>query len=84
MGRTSYIGFFVDWFIESISTAALYATFILSVSIYVGIFLYIDGMVLDMRKRIISLNDVSTIRPRQLEKWSIYLTEIQFHNDIIG
>lgn len=54
--------------------------------IYVGISFYINGMVRDMKLRIVAIGKVSTDKtPRQhLQIYSLYVGEIQFHREIIG
>lgn len=88
IGRDNYIGFYIDWFIETTGGSVFIAVIILSASIYIGIFLYVNGMTTDMKMRLISIEIGSTLRPRcrplsQSEKWWIYVQEIQFHGEII-
>lgn len=51
-------------------------------------FLYINGMVADMKMRMLSMEGESPMKPRRplnkLQKWSIYEREINFHNEIVG
>lgn len=86
MGRANYIGYFVDLFVTLIGSSASFIIISMSVSIYVGIFLYITGMVKDMKMCIESIDDELKIEPPscQTEKWSIYVNGIEFHTEIIG
>lgn len=57
---------------------------------YIGIFLYINGMVKDMKMRFSSIDDSLTIKPNQTKVHLsdsirlIYVQEIEFHIEIIG
>lgn len=88
MGRDNYMGFFVDWSIEVIATTTGYMTVILSALFYIGMYLYIDGMVNDMRMELMPNRPDSFKKPRhpldQRKKWSIYVRQIEFHIEIIG
>lgn len=77
IGRTTYIGFFIDWCIEVISVLGIFVTFISAGSFYVGMCLYINGMVEDMKIRMTSLDAA------QMEIWSSNVRQIQFHNEIL-
>lgn len=87
IGRTTYIGFFIDWLIESSAGMLVDVIVILSASFYIGTFLYINGMVTDMKIRVSSIDAESTLDQRHrltpTEKWQIYQEEIQFHIAII-
>lgn len=76
IGRTCYLGFYIDWFIELTTGAACVIIIAINGSIYVGIFLYINGMVKDLKMRLSS--ELSPVRP-----WSIYIKEINHHVEII-
>lgn len=89
IGRANYMGFYIDWLIEVISSASGYAIVIMTASIYIGIFLYINGMVCDMKMRMKDLeSDFTTKMPRHttnhIRICSIYVEEIEFHLNIIG
>lgn len=59
-------------------------TFFVSVSIYIGMFLYINGMVTDMQMRMKSINDNDSMSdPRQLKNWAILVEEMKLHLGII-
>lgn len=90
MDRTAhiYLGFFVDWALEMLVTIAGYTAMAACESIYIGSFLYISGMVSDMKMRMKSLNPNTSMQPHQPDGvnsrfWSFYLHEIQFHADIL-
>lgn len=83
--QPSYIGFLIDWTIQLFGTVATYTIVTASASIFIGFFLYITGIVKDMKQRIERNFDIETPKPSDLtEKWSIYVQEIRFHNEIIG
>lgn len=75
--------FYVDLIAEWIAVAADMIIVVVNVTIYVGIFTYINGMVKDMKIRLLSINAdfVGSLRP--VERWSIYIQELNLHNEII-
>lgn len=81
MGRGTYFGFAVDWFIVSTAVASCYVVFITAALIYLGLCLYIKGMVMDMKAQLRCLR--SAEKMNQANRWAIYLKEITFHNEII-
>lgn len=82
IGRTTYIGFYVDWALSAIPSLAYFITFITCGSMYVGAFIYINGMVAEMKMRLKSIDSANVTHT--LKKWSIYVGEIELHNEIIG
>lgn len=54
-------------------------------SMYVGIYLYINGMVKDMKMRIMSIdtNAVIVSQHSTMSIWSTYIQEIELHVEII-
>lgn len=88
-GRTNdYTDFYLDWAIELFSNVVSSTILIASTSIYIGLFLYINAMVKDMKMRNMSIGSDSMGKPPKasinLEKWSIYVQYIEFHVEIIG
>lgn len=88
IGRDNYLGFYIDWMIETAGGSVFIGTIVLSASIYIGIFLYVNGMTMDMKMRIMSIDGNSTLLDpghplTQADKWRIYMEEIQFHIEII-
>lgn len=83
VARANYIGFFVDWIIELIGNCVAYAMIIATASIFIGLHLYINGMMQDMRIRLTmrAIDGDSTEEPTQM--WPTYVEEIQFHIEII-
>lgn len=79
-GRASYIEFYIELGIEMIAAAMGYFILVLSGTIYIGFFLYMDGMVRDIEIRMTSITIDATNREKI---WSIYLEEIDFHVEII-
>lgn len=75
------MGFYIDWLIEGIAGIACYTILTISSSIYIGMFLYITGMVKDMKVQIDQ--DLSPELSKETNKWMIYLQEIKFHAEII-
>lgn len=89
IGRMSYIGFFIDWALESITAIANFSTMVLAGSISVGIFYYVNTMVDDMKIRTQSIGEDLPRKPKcrawgDLKIWPIYVQEIDIHNQIIG
>lgn len=96
LGQSKYIRFYIDWLIELFASGVVLIIIIMSVTIYVGIFLYIVGMVTDMKMRMTSIgsdpakdklvsqskNDEVYVSRRRI--WSIYMEEMEFHIKIIG
>lgn len=87
LGRTNYVGFFVDWSIQSVAIIGCFFVVLASGISYVGIFLYIHGMVADVQKRLESIGDgvtTQTTGSSSVQMWSIYRQQIDFHLKIIG
>lgn len=78
MGRTTYMGFFVDWTLNWLFVVAPFLILNTTSSIYIGIFLYIDGMVKDMKMRLMLSED----EPKESKVMS-YVQEIEFHIKIV-
>lgn len=88
LGRTGYIGFLVDWSIGATSVWVCFMAMTVAASVYIGIFLYINALVADLKQRVQAIDVFSSSKPRQpmdhLKTWSIYLQEIELHIEIIG
>lgn len=82
-GREKYFGFAVDWFIVLISISSCLIVFTAVASLYVGLCLYISGMVTDMRTQLISSTFVLDGNVHQTNQRRIYAEEIAFHIEII-
>lgn len=86
-GQSTFFGFLVDWFIQTTDGLINFMVLTISVSLYIGMFLYITGMARDMQARIIAIeDDLASEQPQkmnQANKWPIYVREIQFHAEII-
>lgn len=74
------IGFYLDWFIEMIVSIVADVAIFISVSFYVGICLYINGMMKDIKLHLMDIDRVST---KDL-KWSLYAPLIDLHNEATG
>lgn len=84
MGRTTYIGFFIDCSFQFIATAACYLIIIAGASVYVGIFHYINAMVKDMKMQMLSIEyDSSIVSSQQDQTWLVYVQEVMFHVEVI-
>lgn len=79
-GRDTYFGFAVDWFLETISIISCFVCFVPVGSLYTGLCLYINGMVLDMKAR---LTYTAFGSQHRMDLWSVYVKEIAFHIEII-
>lgn len=88
LGRGNFIGFYFDWAIDATSSLSNYVVVSSSGSSYIGMFLYINGMMRDMKMRLNSMNNNSMEAQQKpsssVEKWSIYVREMDFHVEIIG
>lgn len=84
LGRNSFIGFYFDLTFETVSSLANFVAIIASGSSYIGIYLYIDGMVKDSKRRLMAIDPKSTNGANQEELWPIYVGEIKLHVEIIG
>lgn len=74
-----YLSFFIGWFNEIISAMSDYTMITSTASFAVGMFIYIDGMINDMKLQMISIEH----DPTHSNKWLKFVREIQFHNGII-
>lgn len=88
LGRSNYIGFYVDCIIVVAGGAADFAAILLFGTIHAGFSLYINAMVKDMKIRLEAIKDLqSPDEPRQplyrMKIWSSYVREIKFHIEII-
>lgn len=54
-----------------------------NISIFVGIFIYINGMVKDMKMRLSAANLDSVGDSSSINIWTIYEQELNLHNEII-
>lgn len=85
--RLTYKGFLVSWIIEGSSAAAGFLILVIVGSIYIGMVLYIAGMVKDMRMRIVPYD--SDFAPEshqplnQIKAWLMFAREIEFHAEIL-
>lgn len=83
-GRTKVTGFYIDCFIVVGGGAANFTAIFLFGTIQMGIFLYINGMVKDMKIRMKTIGLDSPNDPNHSKRiWSNYVREIKFHNEII-
>lgn len=76
------MGFAVDSLIELTSTISCFIVLTTVGSLYVGLCLYINGMVADMRTRVDSAF-ASHKEFNKMDQWAVILKEIDFHNEII-
>lgn len=74
------MGFYVDLLLQAIVLASDSTILIATISIYVGIFIYINAMVKDMKMRLLT-TDLDLLE--ESSSWSIYVQEFDFHNEII-
>lgn len=76
----------IDWLMELVSVIGNATIITTSGSLFIGLCLYIGGMVTDVEKRISSIAQKSTdqtTRADHNKMWSIYVNELRFHNEII-
>lgn len=83
----TYCGFYFDLVCEALSTVANYVGIISSGSSFIGIHLYINGMMRDMKMQFTSIKKHFKDQPseslKRMEIWSTYVREINFHNEIL-
>lgn len=80
-GVYTYFGFFADWVTQAASSVLIYPLIISTIaSFFVGVCLYVEGMVKDLKKTLMAFHKSNE---DQSEMWSIYVNEIRFHNEII-
>lgn len=81
LGRNTYIGFGVDWVLEACAILMSTVLYISAGSFYIGVCVYINAMVTDMKERLKSpafgSNSGMAIR------WTSITKEIDLHNEII-
>lgn len=87
IGRTTYVGFFIDWGFDTVSSIAYGVILTTSGSLFMGVSYYIHGMALDMRIRMRDLDArmiADKMDQRQIQRrWMDYISIIRLHNDII-
>lgn len=79
--RNIYIGFLVDWMIELFGVLCTSFTLISVASLYIGLCLYIGGMVADLRTKMAKFDHKTPVGSITVR--SIYVQALQFHADII-
>lgn len=78
LGRETYFGYYVDWSCEALGSFSYNICFIPTGSLFVGMYLYIDGMADDIQATLKQLDQAEAEC-----MWSTYVNEIHFHNEII-
>lgn len=86
LDRSTYIGFFVLWLMDLVLLAPSILLILMSASIYIGTFLYINAMVNDLKGRLAAIvtNEPDKQQPTPDKIWPIYIQQIELHIDIIG
>lgn len=79
IGRETYFGYYVDCFSEALGATSFTLTLLTTGSLYLGIYLYINGMADDLQATVEKLDQVE---PEDM--WATYVEEIRFHNEITG
>lgn len=81
--KAGYLQYSIDWVVElaSITPAAL--TIPMAGSLYAGLCLYINGMVMDMKAKLSYADISSADELHGASRYLIYVHEIDFHNEII-
>lgn len=70
-------------FSQAICTVTCFTVNITSLSSYIGVIFYINGMVNDMKMRFNSNDDENSPRNQSTDKLPVYIDQIKFHNEII-
>lgn len=78
LGRQTYFGYYVDWFIEALGSFIYTLSILCTGSIYVGIYLYINGMAEDLHGTLKRLDQAEAE-----DLWPTYVEEIRFHSEIL-
>lgn len=80
MGRDNYIGFFIDFVIACLASLSGYIVIVLSGSIYIGIYFYVNAMVRDMKMNIMANENDVPDEPFPKPHWSIFVKETNIHH----
>lgn len=81
---SGFIGFYFDLILEAVSSIANFVAIISSGTSYIGIYLYINGMMKDSKGRFMAIDLKSSNGSDQENIWTIYVREIRLHVEIIG
>lgn len=88
MSPPTTFNFLVDCICQMISSWSGYAMILMSGAIYIGIYIYVNAMVDDMKLDIVSDDSEIAHEPRQpldpKRGWIILVRSIDFHTEIIG
>lgn len=86
--RKTYLGFFVNWFIEMVSVVGYFTFFTTAGLLYICFYLYLNGMVQDLSMQmtedngqldeLAQTNEIGTVNASLN-----FVRAIQFHNDIL-
>lgn len=68
----------MDWFNEAFGSIPYCLILLTTGSLYVGMYLYINGMADDLQETLQQLAEA-----KQEHMWPTYVDEIRFHNEII-
>lgn len=63
LGRNNYVGYAVDWIIELVAAVSCMIFVLINGSLYIGLCLYINAMVADMKTRLATdalVSDINT------------------------
>lgn len=86
MNGNTYFGYYVMWLQQFINAAAYFTLFTVSLTFYIGAYMYINAMALDLRTMIIKFNGDFLLNGHRLSNigiWSVYIDGINIHNDIM-
>lgn len=78
LGRETYLGYYIDWFHQVAGVFPYCFILFIIASFYIGVYLYITGMVVDLHD---TLKQLDQEKPNHL--WPIYVNEFRFHNEIL-
>lgn len=81
----SYTGFLIDWFIQFIAFTCYFSILVASGSLFIGLCLYITGMVEDIKLQLALLDEPLSTKNSvsRLHARSVYAKEIDFHINIL-
>lgn len=77
------MGFYLDWFFQINNGFDALVLVLVAGSIFIGMFLYITGMVSDMKMRIATIDDDLASQQKNRHFWLLHVREFRFHVEII-
>lgn len=76
----------MQWFIGMTSSALYFILLLAFATLYTGLIFYVTGMVNDLKEQVKKITGIlqQTRHPfAKIDVWKDYVTEFQFHNEIL-